>query len=218
LVALAAHPRANIGRASLRHHPGADHYMGMHAASTRRWTVDDVHGLIEEQLDPWPRYELVDGELLVTPSASMQHERALNWLHRRVDAYCESEGVGELFASPSELRLVAGTIVQPDRFVVARGNAGAARTWSEVQRVLLVIEALSPSTARSDRGKKRELYQAAGVDEYWIVDLESRVVERWLPNDDRPEVIRDRLVWHPADAASPLVVEVSELWKAARLD
>jgi len=52
---------------------------------------------------------------------------------------------------------------------------------------LLVIEILSPSTARYDRVEKRPVYLGHGV-EYWIVDLDARVIERWMPDDARPEI------------------------------
>ena len=66
---------------------------------------------------------------------------------------------------------------------------------------LLAVEVLSPSTARADRTVKRRLYQRAGVPEYWIVDLEARLVERWRPADERPEVLTDTLTWRPVSPA-----------------
>jgi Uma2 family endonuclease len=59
---------------------------------------------------------------------------------------------------------------------------------------------LSPSTAARDRGAKRRIYQGAGVAEYWIVDLDARLVERWRPGDARPEVVSEELVWEPLPA------------------
>ena len=70
------------------------------------------------------------------------------------------------------------------------------------------MEVLSPSTARADRTVKRRLFQRTGVPEYWIVDLDARVVERWRPGDDRPEVLTDSLHWQPAAAAEPLRIDL----------
>jgi Uma2 family endonuclease len=56
-------------------------------------------------------------------------------------------------------------------------------------------EVLCPNTAPRDRGIKRHLYQAAGIPEYGIVDLDSRLVERWTPADERPEILGDKLPW-----------------------
>jgi Uma2 family endonuclease len=60
--------------------------------------------------------------------------------------------------------------------------------------LLLAVEVLSPSTARYDRLTKRRFYQQQGV-EYWIVDLDARIVERWLPGSDRPEILAEHLAW-----------------------
>jgi Uma2 family endonuclease len=66
---------------------------------------------------------------------------------------------------------------------------------------MLAIEVLSPSSARHDRVRKRPLFQRH-VPEYWIVDIDARLVERWRPGDERPEIITESLVWQP-DAGVP---------------
>ena len=60
---------------------------------------------------------------------------------------------------------------------------------------------------------KRRLFQRAGVPEYWIVDLEARVVERWRPSDDRPEVLIDSLRWQPDPTLAPLEIDLSQLFR-----
>jgi Uma2 family endonuclease len=166
---------------------------------------------------PWPRYELIDGEVLVTPAPSIDHYRAVMWLFRLLDRYLAREPVGEAMLSPADLTLRRGTVSQPDIFVPTRDQAEHALQWSEIRRLLLAVEVLSPSTARYDRLNKRTHYQKAGVAEYWIVDLEGRVVERWRPKDERPEIVSDRLTWHPAGAAKPLVVDLAKLFAATRV-
>ncbi len=59
---------------------------------------------------------------------------------------------------------------------------------------MLFVEILSPSTARYDRVVKRRRYQREGI-EYWIVDVESRLIERWLGGDERPEILAEQLGW-----------------------
>ncbi len=183
----------------------------------RRWTAEEVRRLTAEQTGHWPRYELVDGRLLVTPAPRLEHDRALVWLQKALDAYLERERVGERFNSPSDLELKKGRIVQPDCFVVPLDHAERARQWPDVKRLLLAVEILSPRTAHTDRGEKRELYQEVGVTEYWIVDLHQRQVERWRPTDDQPELLREQLVWHPPGADHPLVLELKDLFAAARM-
>jgi Uma2 family endonuclease len=65
-----------------------------------------------------------------------------------------------------------------------------------------VVEILSPSSARADRIVKLRRYQRANVPEYWIVDLDGRVIERWRQGQERPEILSDRLAWTPAEGVS----------------
>jgi len=81
--------------------------------------------------------------------------------------------------------------------------------------LLLAVEVLSPSSARNDRGHKRRYYQRNGLPEYWIVDLDSRLVERWRPDDTRPEVLTETLEWRPQGSAAPLVIELHTLFMEA---
>lgn len=97
-------------------------------------------------------------------------------------------------------------------FVEGLVEGRPARAWNTGAPLLLVIEVLSPSTARTDRTTKRRRYQRAGIPEYWIVDPDSRTVERWRPADDRPEVISEHLLWHPAGAGQPLTIGLAELF------
>jgi Uma2 family endonuclease len=71
------------------------------------------------------------------------------------------------------------------------------------RELLLAAEVLSPSSARHDRVKTRPHYQRH-VPEYWIVDLEARLFERWRPEDDRPEIVVQTLNWQPAGTTEPL--------------
>ena len=82
------------------------------------------------------------------------------------------------------------------------------RNWPEIHELLLAVEVLAPSTARADRQVKRRKYQRQGVPEYWIVDLDARLVERWRPGDERPELLEGRLEWQPALTAPPLVLDL----------
>jgi Uma2 family endonuclease len=80
-----------------------------------------------------------------------------------------------------------------------------------VRRLRLVIEVLSPSTARRDRFQKRKLYQANGVEVLWLVDPERRMVELWTPAATLPVVESDRLTWQPDGASESLVLELSSI-------
>jgi Uma2 family endonuclease len=75
--------------------------------------------------------------------------------------------------------------------------------------VVLASSKLSPTTARFDRRKKRPLYQSEGIPEFWIVDIDARVVERWRPVDERPEVLTETLSWQPLAEQPPLVIDLN---------
>lgn len=184
--------------------------MGMPAAQSHRWTADDVRRLRDESTH-WPHYECIDGELLVSPGPAVAHQRAVREMLRCLMPYLERERFGELFVGESDLEIRPDTTVQPDVFVIPLG-AKPIGAWSDIECTLLVIEVLSPSTAHYDRGIKRRHYQQAGVDEYWIVDLDSRLVERWRPEDKRPEILTERLEWQPAGAGAPLTIDLPALF------
>ena len=174
----------------------------------RRWTSADVRSLTSEER-AWPRYELIDGELFVTPAPRTTHQYAVTELWSVLDRYLEAVPVGSALTSPSDLELAPDTITQPDVFVIPFDTklAGDIVQWSDVKSLLLAVEVLSPSSLRTDRIKKRDFYLANGVEEYWIVDLEARVFERWRPSAETPEVLRDRIVWTPRER-EPLAIDL----------
>ncbi len=183
---------------------------------SRHWTTADVRELTQEDR-PWPRYELIDGELLVTPAPRGPHQCAVGELFALLHGYLEHEPVGVVFVSPADLELRPGTIAQPDVFVVPAGSSRATGEpqWSEISALMLAVEILSASSVQIDRIIKRDFYLANHVEEYWIVDLDARVIERWRPAQETPELRRDTLIWTPR-SGEPLIVDVDALF--SRID
>ncbi len=177
--------------------------MGMPQAATP-WTA----AMVRELPDDGNRYEVVDGELLVTPSPVKLHQRAVGRLLALLIPYVDAQQTGEALDSPADIELDPESLVQPDVFVQGRVEGRLTNTWNAGAPLLLAIEVLSPSTARADRTTKRRRYQRAGVPEYWIVDLDARTIERWRPAEERPEVLSDTMTWHPAGAAEPLTLDL----------
>jgi Uma2 family endonuclease len=203
------------GVAELRRAARAEQVSRMRAHTSRRWTADEVRQRLLHESWSWPRYELVDGQLLVTPAPGVAHYRAVMWLFDRLREYLDREPVGQVMLSPADLALLPETVSQPDLFVPPRSQAEAANEWSDITHLLLAVEVISPGSARNDRGWKRQHYQQARVAEYWIVDLDARLLERWRPDDDRPEIVQDRMTWQPRGAVTELVFALEDLFAAS---
>ncbi|MBA3344137.1 MAG: Uma2 family endonuclease [Gemmatimonadales bacterium] len=114
--------------------------------------------------------------------------------------------------SPADISWGPDILVQPDVFVVPLEQARTL-DWVRMQSLLLVVEVLSPATARADRFTKRRLYQEQRVPLYWIVDPDAELVEIWEPEARFPVIERDRLLWRPAGAGKGFSLELEELFR-----
>jgi Uma2 family endonuclease len=178
--------------------------MGM-AHPSGGWTVEMVRALP----DDGNRYEVVGGELLVTPAPAWRHQVALGRLYRALDQYVRQHSLGEAIFAPADIEFDERNLVEPDLFVVPLVQGTVPRDWLEAGRVLLTVEVLSPTTARRDRFIKRRLYQAQGVPEYWIVDLDARLIERWTPDQERPDVMAETIAWQPDPRLTPFELDLA---------
>ena len=179
--------------------------MGMPQAA-EVWTAEQVRALPDDDL----RHEVVDGEHLVTPAPRAPHQIAVFELMRCLDPYVRRHGLGRVMHSPADLEFDAHTLLQPDLFVT---SSRRVKTWQDALPLRLAVEVLSPSTERADRIVKRRRLQRARVPEYWIVDLDARLVERWRPGGRRPEVLEERLEWRPEPSLAPLVLDLPALFR-----
>jgi len=188
--------------------------MGM-PATTNRWTREEVLDLIARNPLTTPRYELVDGELLVTPSPSGLHQFAVGLIFRLLSEYLADEPeLGVALTSPSDVMLEDGTTVGPDVFVVPPAEATRIVREMPVRELLLAIEVSSPGDRSGDRSRKRALYQRH-VPEYWIVDTSERAIEVWRHCARASAVHQDRLEWRPAGSAKPFVLDVAAYFARA---
>jgi len=143
------------------------------------------------------RHELLDGLHVVSPSPSLAHQRAVGMFYEALRALIRRGDLdgnrAEVLLSPADLRLGPRTLVQPDIFVLPVSSGERLERWADAAVPLLVVEVLSPSTAAHDHATKRSIYLEAGVEEYWIVDIDARGVHRWRTGDLRPEFINSEL-------------------------
>jgi Uma2 family endonuclease len=173
-------------------------------AGSTGWSAD----MLEELPDDGNRYEIIDGELFVTPSPTWRHGDAVIELYQLVHPYARAHALGHVKVTPQGVMYGRRTVVEPDLFVVPLVDGRKPRTWAEVGWLLLAVEVLSPGSQRADRWVKRVLYQREQVPEYWIVDVDARLVERWRPTDERPEILGDRLDWRPDPAYPVLTIDL----------
>lgn len=129
--------------------------------------------------DDGKRYELIDGEVyLMSPTPARVHQRISAAITSQLYSYLEGKTC-EVYAAPFDVRLNADTaddtVVQPDIAVICDpdklddlGCKGAPD---------MIVEILSPSTARHDQVTKLEKYRQAGVREYWLVSPQARSVQ-----------------------------------------
>ena len=180
--------------------------MGM--AAPIYYTADMVRAFPEDG----NRYEVVHGELLVTPAPRPWHEEVQIRLLEALRAYLRREPVGHAFSSRSDISWGPDVLVSPDIIVVPLEDARTL-TWRSMQHLLLVAEVLSPSSTRHDRFTKRRLYQEQHVPLFWVVDGDERVVEVWTPGAPFPQMERGRLAWHPAGASAPFTLALLQLFQ-----
>ncbi len=175
------------------------------------WTAERAQALPEDG----KRYEVLDGVLAVTPAPSWRHQDVSFRLHRSLQDYLDQVGVGRAIGAPADVVFSTRRLLQPDLFVVPDVGGRLPDRWEDVRHLFLAVEILSPSTARHDRHTKRGIYMSESVDEYWIVDAEARVIERWRHGDERPEVCAETLEWRPVADLAPLVVDLAAIFRAA---
>jgi Uma2 family endonuclease len=177
----------------------------------KHWTAADLRAIPDDR----NRYEIIDGELFVAPSPSWRHQDLAWLLSFLIRPYLEAHKLGRTVLAPADVELSDDTVVEPDLFVVPLVDGKPPARWADVGRLLLAIEIISPSTARVDRTVKRRRYQREGVPEYWIVDGDALVVERWRPTDERPEILSERLEWQPDSSVPALIIDLPPLFASA---
>ena len=120
------------------------------------------------------RYELLDGELIMSPAPNRLHQSASIYLSHNLVSLTLSAEIGYIFAAPFDVVLSDTDVVQPDIMFVSNARAHIITDANIRGAPDLVVEILSPGTAERDRTFKRDLYAHHGVKEYWMVDTELR--------------------------------------------
>jgi len=135
--------------------------------------------------DDGKRYEIINGELFMSPSPLIWHQRASMKLSVLLGTYVSENKLGEVFASPCDVLLSNKNVVQPDLVVVLNENKDII-TKENIKGVPdFLIEILSPTNRMYDVKKKRALYEQYGVKEFWLVDPELETIQKLVLQDGR---------------------------------
>jgi len=173
-----------------------------------RYTAAEVRTFPDDRV----RYEVIRGELFVTPAPRRPHQRAVIEFAIRLHQYVTSHQLGETLPAPFEVEFAEDSAVQPDVLVLLDRDAPRITEERLYGPPALVIEIVSHSSRRTDRLQKRDLYQDFSVPEYWIVDLDQRRVERWQPQSSSAEIITGTLAWRPDPTIPPLEIDLPSLF------
>ena len=170
---------------------------------TRHYTAADLATMP----DDGQRYEIIQGELVVSPSPGAWHQLLIAQLFGELRDYLKPHGLmKQVLMAPADITFADDTVLEPDLFVADTADAIKSGNLTDITTLFLVVEVISHSTARTDRTRKRPTYQAHGIPQYWIVDGDQRHVEVWTPDAQAPIIERERLVWrHPAVDAECVV-------------
>jgi Uma2 family endonuclease len=164
-----------------------------------------------DRLPDYPRHELVFGRLYVTPSPFPRHQIVVQLLWKHLDRIAEAAG-GIVFEAPMDVVLADHSVVQPDIVYVS-----AARVDLVGKRVEgvpdLVVEVRSPGTARFDRGKKLDLYALSGIQEYWLVDHETRQIDFLVNEAGRFAPATPVAGKYQSSKLSEVHLDLSALWR-----
>lgn len=151
----------------------------LHDPDERRYSVADLHALP----DDGPRYELIDGRIIVSPSATGGHNAIAHWIMAALDD--ANPGEEYLVSTDVSARIDDHNEPRPD--VVVFKSEHFEVSPFPIDAALLVVEVVSPSSVLRDTEIKRGVYARAGVPSYWIV----------VPDDDKPTIALAELALDP---------------------
>jgi Uma2 family endonuclease len=163
------------------------------------WTVDDLETLPDDGL----RYELLDGTLIVSPAPVPRHQRAIVRLVLLLSAACPADH--EVFVAPLDWQPDRRTSLEPDLLVVRKDRIGEKNI---TQTPAIVIEVLSPGTARIDKMLKFSRYQEGGIEQYWIVDPRVPSIEVYQLTDGAYQLVAQGSGAAAVTVAGPLTATV----------
>ena len=133
--------------------------------------------------------ELIDGEIVPRNYPTATHQRILAELHLLIGNHVKTNQLGRVLFAPFGVVLDNFDDVQPDLMFVAAANQSIIQEEGIFGVPGLLVEIISPSSIKTDRGKKFKLYERMRVAEYWIVDINNRSIEVYQWNESGYELM-----------------------------
>lgn len=140
--------------------------------------------------DDGKRYEIVDGIMeMMSPGPSTKHQAVSGELEFVLKQHCKSDYV--IFDAPLDVILSDTVVLQPDIMMIHRSRLHIVTTRGIEGPPDLVVEILSPGSRNRDKVIKMKSYAKHGVQEYWIIDTESRTLERYRHDNSELFVLQN---------------------------
>lgn len=137
----------------------------------RPLTYDDLLQMPDDR----NRYEIINGELLVSPSPRRGHQVVAGAIYDLVSPFVRTRGLGRMFFAPIDVRFGPNDVVEPDLLYIRQDRLDIYKESGVVEEPPdLVVEIISPSSTSIDPIRKAALYARAGVPEYWLPNPETR--------------------------------------------
>ena len=159
-------------------------------------------------------YELLNGELVAKSAPSPFHQRISRNNVRALDYFVINNDLGEVLYAPIDVFLDEYNATQPDVLFLSREKQHLITPDGVQGAPDLVVEIISPSSMKRDRGDKMKLYERCGVGEYWLVDARTRSVEVYvngLVNGVQDFELRDVFMETASESAAPVLVRSAVL-------
>jgi Uma2 family endonuclease len=162
-----------------------------------------------------PRYQLVEGELIISPAPNRYHQDISRNLEYILLHYLETHPLGKLYHAPFDVYLGEHNVFQPDIAFFSKDRLSALTKEGAEGSPTFVVEILSPKTAKIDRESKRKVFATFGLEELWIIDPVKKTIEVFFLQKDAE---RPAAVYHDQDTlTSPyfpgLQIRAAEVFK-----
>lgn len=175
---------------------------------TERITTNDFRAMEFDDTDTF-YYELLNGELVAKSAPSPLHQRISRNIFRALDNFVIANNLGEVLYAPLDVFLDEYNATQPDVLFLSREKQHLVTPDGVQGAPDLVVEIISPSSMKRDRGDKMKLYERCGIGEYWLVDARTRSVEVYengLVNGVQDYELRDVFMKTASESAAPILV------------